>query len=148
MHVLGIEVDKKTDILALAAFLLSIAAIISQVTIFLLVVFRGAVVTLFPPDQVLLKADALERGGKKYVRIGGRMAYTNTGAPGYNAVIKREVVKVDLGSGATFQHKWQNFESFDIVEQKLESIERRSANPLQVLTKRMHCVPAGRSGLL
>lgn len=132
MNLLGIQVERKTDILALAAFLLSVAGIISQLTIFVVVIFRGAVVTLFPSEQVLLKADVLEKDGTKYVRIGARMAYTNSGAAGYNAVIEREIVTMDFGSGVAFQQKWQTLETFDIVEQKLTSIERKPANPLPI----------------
>ena len=132
MNIFGIQVDKKTDVLALSAFLLSVAGIISQLLILSVVTLRGTAVSLFNPDQVLFKADAFEKDGERYLRIGARMAYTNSGATGYTAVIKRETVTMDFGSGFAVRQQWQSFETFDIVDQKLTSIERKPANPMPI----------------
>jgi hypothetical protein len=102
MRFLGIEVERKTDILALAAFFLSIAGVISQISVFTIFFLRGAVINVFPPEQVLIRAETLESGGPRYVRIGARMAYTNSGAPGYSAILRGERVTISVKSAPSF----------------------------------------------
>jgi hypothetical protein len=45
-----LEISRRTDILALAAFLLSLSGVIYQGSMFV----RGPVVTLYPPQHVLI----------------------------------------------------------------------------------------------
>lgn len=131
----GINIKKETDVLALAAFLLSLVVVVSQIFLFGYFFARGPDVKLFMPDQVLIKAGHLNKKGKLYVRIGAPMAYINSGGTGYNAVISREIVTLFLDTGQVFQQKWQSFQTFDIDEDgsKLIALEpKRSANPFSV----------------
>lgn len=126
----GIQIEKKTDILAFAAFLLATASIMSQVYSF----FRGADVTLFPPEQIFIIRDNLGTENKPnyHVRFNVRMAYVNTGAVGYNAVIEREtlsftIVKTD--GSYTYEQAWSSFTTFDLIKGQYEPFERAPANP-------------------
>jgi hypothetical protein len=53
MKFLGIEIERKTDILAMAAFLISIGSIIGQLALLI----RGAEIVLDGPRQVVLLFD-------------------------------------------------------------------------------------------
>lgn len=132
MRIFGIVIEKRTDILAFAAFLLSVAGLLSQAVVFLIVVTRGPVVTLFTSEQIMLISDQLEESGPMYVRVNAQMAYTNSGAPGKNVVIKREIVKLQLDDGLPYQQRWQTFETFDIVDKELMSISKEPASPQTV----------------
>lgn len=104
---INLEVERKTDLLALTALILALAGILFQLVGY----FRGAEVKLFRPEQVLIVFDAYS-DGQEYVRINARMAYVNTGQPGFNATVRRESVRFGLG-GVTYEQIWQDFQGFD-----------------------------------
>ena len=84
------QLDKKTDVVALAALVLALAGGVFQLYIYLL----GAQVILFPPEQILItcynynKTEnyGLENSCHKdsYLRFSARMAYVNNGQIGYS----------------------------------------------------------------
>jgi hypothetical protein len=103
IRIFGIEVDRKTDILALAAFLISLVGILSQVQAFV----QGPNVQLFGPEQIMLVTS--KYGNKaKFMRVAARMAYVNRGARGYYDIVKREGVSFHLGRNKYSQF-WQAF---------------------------------------
>lgn len=134
MRFVGLELDRKTDIIALAAFMLALGGIVFQVYGFL----RGARVTLFPPGQVTIMCYSYIAGdctsntpGEKYVRFATRMAYVNTGELPYNSIIKSEAISFNL-SGQTYKQEWQEFRSFTAVGAKLQSKDEGIARPLPI----------------
>ena len=80
----GIKIDKKTDILALAAFLISIAAVISNIYYFM----QGADIELVDPKQIVIKR--YENNEQFFTNFFISMTYYNDGHPGYSDVIKKE----------------------------------------------------------
>jgi hypothetical protein len=86
-----IQLDRKTNILALTSFLLSLLAIGHQVFDY----FAGAKVELFPPSVVTLTKHDYRTNGKEdfYFIIEAPMTYANRGQVGYNDVVKRETVR-------------------------------------------------------
>lgn len=122
----GLEIEKRTDILALAAFTLAILGILFQVYAFL----RGFDVRLFHPEQVVIVFDT-STDGRKYMRVNARMSYVNLGQPGYNATIRRERVEFAL-DGRTYVQNWQAFQSFDLEQGKLVPHYESEARPFPV----------------
>jgi hypothetical protein len=102
--IFGLEIDRKTNILSLAAFVLSSAGVAGQIYFF----FQGPKVALQPPEQTvfynLLSAD----GKTNYLQIASRMAYVNTGQPGFNDAIRKESATLQIGS-KTFNFFWQKY---------------------------------------
>jgi hypothetical protein len=126
---IGLEVERKTDLVALTAFFLALAGILYQFLGFL----HGAKVELFRPEQVLIVAHSY--GGKSaHMRIGARMAYANTGQPDYNATVERESVRFSLG-GVTYEQAWQSFQGFDYEGTGQRLVPRYSgdASPVPVM---------------
>ena len=101
LHILDIE--RKTDILAFAAFIISLGGVIYQVTDF----FRGAKVTLIPPEQLLIRTMKYDNENR-YIVFSLPIAYVNSGGTGHNAVIKKELISVKL-AGQDYSHSWQLF---------------------------------------
>jgi hypothetical protein len=99
-----IKISRRTDILALTAFLLSLSGVVFQGFMFL----RGAKVTLYPPQQVLIFADTPSQGTEDRVRVNARMTYVNTGYIGHNAVVRREGVTFRIGA-ENFAQGWESF---------------------------------------
>lgn len=99
-----LKISRQTDILALAAFLLSLSGVIYQVSMFV----RGPVVTLHPPQQVLIFAYTPPQGIEAIVRFNARMTYVNTGHVEHNAVVKRESMTFKLGD-EKFTQEWESF---------------------------------------
>ncbi len=89
----GLEIDRKTNVISLVAFMLSIAGIASQVYFFL----QGPRVALQPPEQIVFYGDRSADGKTIYLKLGSRMAYVNTGQPGFNDAIKRETASLSIG---------------------------------------------------
>jgi hypothetical protein len=122
---LGIEVDRKTDILALAAFLMALAGILYQFVGYL----EGPDVKLFPPEQVLIFTKKMV--SDEYVVFAAPMAYVNKGQPGYNAAIKSESIRYKLG-GKTYEQKWQEFVYTGSTDNELEVTKQSDAHPLAI----------------
>jgi hypothetical protein len=99
-----LEISRRTDILAFAAFLISLSGILYQVGMFV----RGPVVTLYPPQQVLIFADTPSQGIEEIVRFNARMTYVNTGEVGHNVVVKKERMTFKLGDEKLTQ-EWESF---------------------------------------
>jgi hypothetical protein len=121
-----IQIEPKTDIVALAAFLLALGGVIFQVTAFL----RDAEVTLFGPEQILITAEDRDDPGS-IVRISASMSYVNTGQVGYNAIVHNETLHFDLG-GKTYEQKWQAFVTWSPMGSDIKYEIKSAAVPFPV----------------
>ncbi len=116
-------IKPEADVLALAAFLLSVVGIACSVWSFV----RGAHVTMFPPEQVLIIRDK----DSNSPRFSTSMSYVNDGQPGYNAVITSEALCFDC-NGRSYEHKWQEFVTFTTFEGALTAHDAVDAAPFAV----------------
>jgi hypothetical protein len=128
---LGLQVARKTEILALAAFVLSMSGVLLQVIVFA----RGAVVTLFATDQIVMTAtDKLGRnytGQDNLLALIATMAYTNDGDTGHNAVVRREYLTFSLGD-RHIEHRWYEFGSSDVQDGSLIFKRESEARPFPI----------------
>lgn len=131
-NVLGLRVARKTEIIALVAFMLSLGGVMWQVVNFA----RGAVVRLFPSDQVVLTA--VNKLGRNYagqdnnLALIASMAYSNEGDVGHNAIIRREFIEVEFGN-RTVEHRWYEFGSSDLKDGALDFKRDSEARPFPVI---------------
>ena len=116
-----IEIERKTDILALAAFLIALGGVLVQVIGF----FRGSELELFSPYHVLVHYED-PKDCESLVRFSAVMAYTNTGQVGYNGIVQRELLKYTIGSQSYVQ-VWQKF-----IESDEEHLEGRNTGELSI----------------
>ncbi len=119
--------ERNIDILALLGFL--IAAVTAGYNV--VGALRGHETILFPPDQILILAASYPKSAQEYFRINARMAYVNTGQPGYNSVVAIERVKFSIGS-EDFEQIGLTYESFRIEDGKLVSGSFSDAKPIAV----------------
>jgi hypothetical protein len=98
-----ITIERKTDFVALAAFLLALVSCVTQCVSSM----RGARVAVLGPDRVVLYSDVAP-GGQPIVRIGAPLAYANTAEQSYGAILARETVILSVG-GVTTQQVWNSF---------------------------------------
>jgi hypothetical protein len=94
MRFLGIEIEKKTDVLAFAAFLLSIGSLLGQVAI----LFRGAHVFADGPKQITLFFANYGQSPDQLAVLNAitNQVYVNNGAIGYNDILKSEKIQLSL----------------------------------------------------
>ena len=83
--ILGIEIERRTDILAFAAFIISIGSLLAQ----FVNLIRGPDVILVGPKIVTLYSSQ-GGDGKEYLRLMAGLTYLNNGSPGYNDILKSE----------------------------------------------------------
>ena len=129
MKLFGVEIERKTDILAAAAFLMSLLGIVGQVALFL----RGPDIQLFTPEQILIKGHE-NPDGNIYLRVSALMVYRNAGSPGYHDTIKKEYVSFKLGDDK-YKLIWDEFiDSYpDEIDKNKLIINRKSeAIPVQI----------------
>jgi hypothetical protein len=127
-NIFRLEISRRTDILALAAFMISLGGITYQFYIF----FEGADVKLFPPQKVSLSAYSLPNSAAgEIVVVNSAMSYVNRGRIGHNAIIKSESVTFKIGE-EEYEQKWLNFESWDLKDSKLERKQKGDAYPVPV----------------
>lgn len=129
---LGLQIARRTEVLALVAFLLSVSGVLWQVFNYT----RGAVVELFPADQIVITAtDKLGRNYKEQdnlVALIATMAYVNGGEVGHNAIIRREYITFSFGSGQFVEHRWYEFGSSDVQDGNFSYKREGEARPFPV----------------
>ena len=104
------EIERKTDILAFAAFLLALSSIIYQG----IGKFIGPNIELLPVRQIILVARPIPDSHKKSVSYVATMAYVNTGQVGCNDAIVRERLQFQLNSQEEpYMADWHKFVSFN-----------------------------------
>jgi hypothetical protein len=129
---LGLQIARRTEILALVAFVLSVSGVLWQVFNYT----RGAVVELFPTDQIVITAtDKLGRnykGQDNLVALTATMAYVNGGDVGHNAIIRREYIAFSFGSREVVEHRWYEFGSSDVQDGNFSFKREGEARPFPV----------------
>lgn len=102
MRFLGIEIEKRTDVLAFAAFLLSISSLLGQAVLLL----RGPNILLDGPKNITLFFGDYGRqpGQTGFLNAISRQVYVNNGAAGYNDILKSETLRLGL-SGLSLELK-------------------------------------------
>lgn len=126
-RILGLEIERNVGILALLGFLIAAGTAVYNVVGAL----RGHETILFPPENILILAAPYPETEQKYVRINARMAYVNTGQPGYNSIVATERVEFSIGL-EDFEQIGLTYESFRIEDGKLVSASFSDAKPIAV----------------
>lgn len=104
----GMLLSRKIDVVAFAALFLSIATITIQLSAY----FKGARLTLLPPDQVFIRRDDSYTDKIPRARFGATLIYVNTGEKGYASIVRRETVVVKI-AGKDYEQGWDEFVVFD-----------------------------------
>ena len=92
MRLWKLEIENKTNVLAFAAFVLSLGALVGQMSRFLI----GPRLMLVPPDQVILIKNTSAQNVDK-VAVVVRMIYVNSGAEGYSEIVLKERLSAKVG---------------------------------------------------
>jgi hypothetical protein len=128
INIVGLIISRKTDIIAITAFLISIVGRTYQVTIFL----SGPKLEFFPPEKILF---CFDRNDDKTLMVNARITYVNKGKLGHDAIIKKEIVKFKFNKdGPVYNLEWINFESanYDKEKDDLAWTFNSDAKPLSV----------------
>jgi hypothetical protein len=130
-YIFGLQIGRKTEIIALIAFVLSVSGLLLQI----LSNWRGAVVNLFPTDQlVITSTDKLGRnyaGKENMLAVMATMSYVNSGNVGHNAIIRRESITLSLADREV-EHRWYEFGSSDVKNGVLVFDRKSEAHPIPV----------------
>lgn len=125
---LGLEIDRKTNVLSFVAFILSVGGIAGQVYFFL----QGPRVKLQSPAQVTFFASTLSSDdATNYLKMTSQMAYVNTGQPGFNDAISKEYAVLEMG-GKRYRHFWKSFVSSGRTPQGFAEGRKGDAVPVPV----------------
>jgi len=107
------KVTYEAGLPTLVALVISLASLFWQVFNYL----QGPSIRLIAPDQLMIgsseRVGFINRDGASYAHFILRMSYVNDGAAGYNATIRRERIKVKVGSSSDFEHRWHRFVTYD-----------------------------------
>ena len=123
---LGIEVERKTDILAFAAFVISIGGLAAQAVNLI----KGPDVFVENPRQVLFKSHRYP-DGQEYLRISANLVYINKGSPGYDDITKEEKASVAVGN-KVIDLVGQEYIDSSYKDGKLIVTKLSDANPIQI----------------
>ncbi len=127
-NLVGLLISRKTDIIAITAFLISILGLTYQVTVFL----SGPKLEFFPPEKILF---CFDRNDDKTLMVNARITYVNKGKVDNDAIIKKEIVKFKFDKdGPVYNLEWINFESanYDKEKDDLAWTFNSDAKPLSV----------------
>jgi hypothetical protein len=135
-----LEIDRKTDILAFAAFIISLTSLSYQAYGFL----RGPSVVEFPPEQILFFPE--KSGSGDYLHAAAQVTHVNRGSEGKNAVVRQARMTFELAN-KPYELKWQYFENFSNAGGKLVRPEHpEAASPIvikagEAVSKEIHFAP-------
>lgn len=121
------EIERKTSLLALVAFLLSLSSVFYQISVFL----RGPDIKLFQPEEIMIGSI----GGdidKDYLSIIAGMSYVNSGETGYNGVVLKETISFKLGN-SEYKFHWRSFVSSWRDSSGLTVNTKEEAHPFPVM---------------
>ena len=107
MPILGIAVERKADVLSLAAFILSFLALCTQIGRYVI----GAHIQLLPPEQVIF-TKSLNSHKEELTGFVLKLIYANDGAEGYAGVVVKESLTV------TLNHRVYSYHGLDFVDPK------------------------------
>jgi hypothetical protein len=124
---LGLKIVRRTDLLAATAFLLAMVSTIYQFWGFV----RGPVVTLYPPDRVVLFFDRMA-DGRTILRLAGDLTLVNTGRPGRDAVLRDVDLTLSIDGKPVSRQNWLSFVRVERDGQTLKIDPLENAHPLQV----------------
>jgi len=93
VNVLGLRVQRKTDVLALTAFIISLLTGLMQVVEW----YRGPKIALYTPERVVIYSYPQADGGA-VVRVAAQMSYTNSSSAQYSGSVKSEQVTLKIGA--------------------------------------------------
>jgi hypothetical protein len=127
MNLFGLQIERNVDVLALIGFIFASAGGVYQI----FGALKGHEAELFPPRFVLVLAADYPNTQRRYLRVNARMAYVNTGQPGYNAVVTQERVRIGIGKN-TFEQVGFSYESFRVKEGSLASETFSDAEPFAI----------------
>ncbi len=125
-RIFGIDIERKTDILAFAAFVISIGGLITQ-TVNLV---KGPDVKLEAPKQVLLTSQ-LYPDGKHYIRIAAKLIYLNKGSPGYDDITKSEEAYFSVNN-RRIKLSGQEYIASGVENKQLVVQKKSDADPVQI----------------
>jgi len=122
----GLVVVRRTDLLAAAAFVLSLSTISYQLWQFA----RGARPAIYHPDTVYVFFDKYANGVVA-TRVAGQISFTNGGEPGQNAIVRDVSVAMTV-AGRTIEEYWLSFATVTRKNIELSFDIKESAHPIVV----------------
>jgi hypothetical protein len=122
----GLVVMRKTDLLAAAAFVISLSTAVYQFVGFM----RGAQLEIYHPDTVYIYFD-LYANGVIATRFGGQMTATNSGDTGQNGVLRELALEIQAGP-KKFNEQWFSFATVSRKGTELSVEPKETAHSLVV----------------
>lgn len=126
MKILGIEIKKKTDILAFAAFIMSLGSLIIQFKYLI----QGSKLVFESPKNVLIMTDA-----NNDIRLSAKLTYFNEGSPDYHAIVKSEEAHIEFPNKTiilTASSYIRSEENKENKDDKPKIRKKSDADPVQV----------------
>ena len=130
-RLLGIKLERQTDLIALTALLLAILTAGGSASYIFYGYMKGAKVDMYLYEQIVLKA--FEMDGRKYLRLGGSVVFSNSGQVGYDTVVKQVMIALKFQDNSEHKQRWQEFVSFTNKGGKIEEKDTAEAVvPVQI----------------
>ena len=125
-RLIGIEIERKTDLIAFTALLLSVFSAVGLIYAFV----KGSKVNMYLHEQVLMSGDSLN--GNKYLRLGATVAFSNHGEIGYDATVKQIRITLKFPDNSEYEQRWYQFVTFVNENGELKKGPTEAAVPVQI----------------
>jgi len=127
MKIFGLEIENKTDILALSAFLISLGTIMTNIVLMI----RGPDVNIIKPDQVAIVLSQQKQGAGAFVKLVADNYFFNSATPGYDDVVSKMLATMKF-SEREINLRGQYFAITDTDGEKVFERDRKPASPLLI----------------
>lgn len=132
MHIkiFGIHIERRTDILAFAAFIISIGTLLAQ----LFNIIQGPKVTTYKPRTITVYSEKAV-DGKNYIRVAVPLTYLNNGSPGHNDFLKSEKLLLKYGNSKIVLSALNYISSKSNKKDKKDLIKEKKKDAIPVAIK-------------
>lgn len=133
ISIFGFVIVTKADLLAAAAFLLSLTTVVYQFSSWL----KGPSPSVYPPDLVYIFFDQYANN-KTVVRFAAQLSFVNTAEPGHDAIVREITLevndkKIDNKNNLAIREQWLSFVTIWRDKIELRVVPKEAAHPFPVV---------------
>ena len=130
---IGIELHRRTDLVAMVALILSVLTAAASLSYFILALMIGAKVDIYLYDQVLITHEPFTKNGVEHLRIGATLAFVNSGEIGYDATVKTVKTILNFSDDTSYEQRWAYFVTFFNENGEIKKGPSQAAVPTQII---------------
>ena len=124
----GFVIVTKSDLLAAAAFLLSLITVVYQFSSWV----RGPAPSVYPPDVMYVFFDQYANN-RTIVRFAAQLSFVNTAEAGHDAIVRDITLQESAKDDLSIKQQWLSFVTIQRDRTRLMVVPKEAAHPFPII---------------